>query len=161
VIAKLSKPFLALVLGFTSVGVASAGSLPTEAEMATHLENIDVHENELIPGEYEAPEFAADFQSACTDLGFHCMQLFFGTHSRTQHVANVIEVHYEWSTLMRKFCLVEPQIGEVVTCWLDDEISDALLPGMTWVAINQAYPWFPKDLQATNGDYYFYVDSEY
>ena len=56
---------IALVLTWLSTGQADASTLPTHEEMEAALEQIDVWQNELVPGEYEAPEFAADFQLAC------------------------------------------------------------------------------------------------
>ena len=140
---------------------AWAGDLPTEAQMEDLLADITVFENELIPGQYESANFAEDFQAACAGFDVHCMQLFFGTPNGTSHAANVIEIDYPNSTIIRKFCMVEPQTNEVVSCWLDDEISDKLLPGVTWLDINTAYPWFPAELKESNDDYFFFVDSEF
>ena len=151
-----------LALSFLSqrVEASSQTTLPTYEEMTEILEQITVHEHELIPGEYEAPEFAKDFQDACTNLGIYCMRLFFGSEGLREHVANVIEVDYEYSTIVRRFCLIEPQDNTVVACWLDDEISDEKLPLMTWVEIHQVYPWFSENLAQSGGEYFFYVDSD-
>jgi hypothetical protein len=88
------------------------------------------------------------------------MQLFFGSEGARGEVANIVEVDYPWSDVVRKFCLVEPQTNDVVTCWIDDEMEDDMLPGVTWVDIGNYYPWFPEGIQET-GAYYFYVDSDH
>ena len=102
--AKLSLllPFALFVLVLTLATPARAGekALPTHAEMLDVLAEITVWQNEYVPGEYEAEQFAADFQKACSDRGIYCMRLYFGYTGVSGTVANVIETRYDFSTII-------------------------------------------------------------
>jgi hypothetical protein len=116
-----------------------------------------VSPNETIgnPG-YVCGNYANGFNWSCREAGFRCWAFLFGCTGTKpdgtnyfRHAVNIIETDWP-SPGLHRFCVVEPQHGSGVTCWVQ-EAAEPELPNLNdrfWIALQGEYPRYRACIQA-------------